>query len=65
MIGRFGILEILVVVIIIIFLFGPRRVGAFARSIGRTFFQYKRTVNDIQRDLSINPDSGGDKKKDQ
>jgi TatA/E family protein of Tat protein translocase len=56
MFTRFGILEIVVVIIVVIFVFGPRRVGAFARSIGLTFFHFKKTAEEIKRDLTVDID---------
>jgi len=56
-----SVLEIIAIVLVVIFLFGPRRVGALARSIGKTFFQYKKTVNDIKRDLDVGAERKSEK----
>jgi Sec-independent protein translocase protein TatA len=48
---KFG--ELAVIAIVVIFIFGPRRIGALARSIGKSFFQYKRTVEEIKSDVRL------------
>ncbi len=56
-----SIWEAIILIIVVVFLFGPRRVGALARTIGKTFLQYKKTVNDIKRDLDVTAETNNEK----
>jgi len=47
--------ELLLILVVVVFIFGPKRIGSLTRSLGRTFFQYKKTVNDIKSDLTLDP----------
>jgi sec-independent protein translocase protein TatA len=52
-IGNFGMWEMLVVGLIVLIFFGPRRLPEIARSAGKAMREFKRGMNEIQRELEI------------
>jgi len=52
-IGSFGIGEMLVIGIFVLIFFGPRRMPEIARSLGKAMREFKKGVNEIQRELDI------------
>ena len=51
--GNFGIWQILIIVVVILLIVGPRRLPQFVKSVGQTFFQYRREVRSFKRDIDI------------
>ena len=49
--GNLGIWEMLVIALIVLIVFGPRRLPEIARSMGKALREFKRGVNEIQREL--------------
>ncbi len=52
-IGNFGMWEMLVIGLIVLIFFGPRRLPEIARSAGKAMREFKRGMNEIQRELEI------------
>lgn len=52
-IGNFGIWEMLVIGLIVLIFFGPRRLPEIARSMGKAMREFKKGVNEIQRELEL------------
>ena len=51
--GNFGIWQILIIVVVILLVVGPRRLPQFVKSVGQTFFQFRREVRSFKRDIDI------------
>ncbi len=49
--GNLGISELLIVAVLVLLLFGPRRLPEMARSAGRILRQLRRGVNEVRREL--------------
>lgn len=50
-IGSFGFSEMLVIFVIVLVFFGPRRLPEIARSLGHAMREFRRSLNQIQREL--------------
>ena len=48
--------EVLVVLLLIVLLFGAKRLPDLARSIGKAFKAFKREVRDVKSDLELDDD---------
>jgi len=51
--GNLGISEMLVIGVFVLIFFGPRRMPEIARSLGKAMREFKKGVNEIQRELDI------------
>jgi TatA/E family protein of Tat protein translocase len=51
MLGSIGMPELLVILVIALVIFGPRRLPELGRSLGKTITEFKRATNDLQRTL--------------
>jgi sec-independent protein translocase protein TatA len=51
MFGEMGIQEILLLLIVVLLLFGAKRIPEVASSIGRGIREFKRSVNDLQNEV--------------
>jgi Tat protein translocase TatB subunit len=49
--GSLGISELLVIFVIVLVFFGPRRMPEVARSLGSAMREFRRSLNQIQREL--------------
>lgn len=50
-IGNLGISEILIITVIVLVFFGPARLPEIARSVGGALRDFRRSLNDLQREL--------------
>jgi len=56
--GTFGFSEMLVVAVIVLIFFGPRRLPEIGQSLGRAMREFRRSLNEIKRELEdVNPRS--------
>lgn len=51
MIGSIGIGEVIVIVLVILLLFGAKRVPEIARSLGQSILEFKRGMNSAMDDI--------------
>jgi len=51
MFGNIGFPELLVILLIVLLLFGAKRLPEIARGMGRAINEFKRGVKDIERDV--------------
>ncbi|HVZ78706.1 MAG TPA: twin-arginine translocase TatA/TatE family subunit [Gemmatimonadaceae bacterium] len=51
MLGGLGPVELLVIFVVVLLLFGAKRVPEIGASIGKGIREFKRNVNDVQRQL--------------
>jgi len=55
MFGRIGPVEIILILIVLLLLFGAKRIPEIARSLGKSLSQFKRGLRDVDID-----ETGGD-----
>ena len=49
--GSLGISELLVIFVVVLVFFGPKRMPEVARSLGSAMLEFRRSLNQIQREL--------------
>ena len=52
MLGNFGMGELLVVLVIVLVLFGAKRIPEISASFGKGIREFKRNVNDVERSIT-------------
>ena len=55
MFGNLGMTEILIILVVILLLFGAKRIPEIAGSFGRGITEFKRNLNDAQRAITEAP----------
>lgn len=50
-IGNLGLSELLIVAVLVLLLFGPRRLPEIARTVGQALRRFKRGMNEVKREL--------------
>ncbi|MHB8904796.1 MAG: Sec-independent protein translocase subunit TatA/TatB [Melioribacteraceae bacterium] len=62
--GNLGAGEILLIVLVILILFGSKKIPELAQGIGKGMREFKKALNDVQEDIKISdkPDSKDEKK---
>jgi TatA/E family protein of Tat protein translocase len=62
--GNLGAGEILLIVLVILILFGSKKIPELAQGIGKGMREFKKALNDVQEDIKITDksDSSSDKK---
>lgn len=62
--GNLGAGEILLIVLVILILFGSKKIPELAQGIGKGMREFKKALNDVQEDIKISDksDSNNDKK---
>ncbi|NWF87947.1 MAG: twin-arginine translocase TatA/TatE family subunit [Ignavibacteriaceae bacterium] len=62
MFGNLGATEIILIVLVILLLFGAKKIPELARGIGKGMSEFKKGLKDVEDEIK-NPDkSNGDKK---
>ncbi|MEZ4631579.1 MAG: twin-arginine translocase TatA/TatE family subunit [Deinococcales bacterium] len=51
-IGPFGIWEILIILVVILLFFGPRRLPELAKSVGQSVREFRKGIRDMKEDIS-------------
>jgi len=64
LIGGIGLQEVLIVLLILLILFGGRKIPELARGLGRGFSEFKRGIHDTQSDQPPSPPAGGNPSND-
>lgn len=59
MFGRVGPVEILFIFLVLLLLFGARRIPEIARSLGKALREFKKGVKDAEREIDVTGDQGG------
>ncbi len=64
MFGNLGAGEILLIVLVILILFGSKKIPELAQGIGKGMREFKKALNDVQEDIKISDkkDSSDEKK---
>ncbi len=53
MFGSIGMSELLVLMLLILLLFGPKRIPELARSLGKSLNELRRAAEDVKEELQI------------
>jgi sec-independent protein translocase protein TatA len=64
MFGNLGATEIILIVLVVLILFGSKKIPELAQGIGKGMREFKKALNDVQEDIKISDksDSKEDKK---
>ncbi|MCX6173505.1 MAG: twin-arginine translocase TatA/TatE family subunit [Ignavibacteriales bacterium] len=64
MFGNVGAGEVLIIVLVILILFGAKKIPELAQGIGKGMREFKKALNDVQEDIKITDkkDSSDEKK---
>jgi sec-independent protein translocase protein TatA len=52
MLGNFGMTEILIITVIVLLLFGAKRLPEIGASMGKGIREFKKSINDVNRSVS-------------
>ena len=53
MFGQIGMGEILVILLIVLIVFGPKKLPELARSVGRGLNEFRRAADEVKEELNI------------
>jgi sec-independent protein translocase protein TatA len=56
MFGNFGTMEVLVIVVIILLLFGAKKIPELAKGIGKGMKEFKKALNDVEDEIKSTDD---------
>lgn len=56
MFGQIGMSELLVILVIVLLVFGPKKLPELARGIGKAMNEFKRAADDVKQELQIDYD---------
>lgn len=56
--GKFGIGELLVILVIALLIFGPSKLPEIGKSIGRAVGEFKHHANSVTKDLEVSLEDG-------
>ena len=55
-IGSFGIWELLIILVVVLLIFGPRRLPEMAKGIGQSVREFRKGIKDIRDDITSDDD---------
>jgi len=61
--GNLGAGEILLIVLVILILFGSKKIPELAQGIGKGMREFKKALNDVQEDIKISDKSDSNNEK--
>ncbi len=50
--GNFGMMEMIILLVVVLLLFGAKRIPEIAGSLGKGITEFKRNINDAQRQIT-------------
>lgn len=50
-IGSLGLFEILIILVVVLMIFGPKRLPDMARGLGQSIREFRKSVRDVQKDI--------------
>jgi sec-independent protein translocase protein TatA len=56
MFGNIGMTELLVIFLVVLLLFGPKKIPELARGIGRGLQEFKKAAEDVKKELTVEED---------
>jgi sec-independent protein translocase protein TatA len=55
-IGPFGIWEILIILVVVLLLFGPKRLPELAKNVGQSVREFRKGIKDMKNDIEADID---------
>lgn len=49
--GPLGLFEILIILVVVLLIFGPKRLPDMARGLGQSIREFRKSVRDVQKDI--------------
>lgn len=49
--GSLGLFEILIILVAVLLIFGPKRLPDMARGLGQSIREFRKSVRDVQKDI--------------
>jgi len=64
-VGPLGIWEMLIILVVVLLVFGPRRLPEMAKGMGQAVREFRKGIRDMKDDIEkeVNKDDDGDKQK--
>ncbi|MGH7452777.1 MAG: twin-arginine translocase TatA/TatE family subunit [bacterium] len=56
MFGNIGMSELLIILIVVLLLFGPKKLPELARGLGRGIQEFKKAADDVKKELTVEDD---------
>ncbi|MBD3410007.1 MAG: twin-arginine translocase TatA/TatE family subunit [Ignavibacteriales bacterium] len=56
MFGNIGATEIILILLVVLVLFGAKKIPELAQGLGKGMKEFKRAVSDVQQDVSVDDD---------
>jgi sec-independent protein translocase protein TatA len=53
MFGNIGMSELMIILIVVLLLFGPKKLPELARSLGRSINEFKKAADDVKKELNV------------
>jgi sec-independent protein translocase protein TatA len=53
MFGNIGMSELLIILIVVLLLFGPKKLPELARGLGRSIQEFKKAADDVKKELNV------------
>ena len=50
-IGSLGVLELLIILVVVLLIFGPRRLPEMAKGLGQSVREFRKGIKDMRKDL--------------
>jgi len=53
MFGNIGMSELMIILIVVLLLFGPKKLPELARGLGRSIQEFKKAADDVKKELNV------------
>ena len=57
MFGQIGMSELLVILVIVLLVFGPKKIPELARNLSRGLNEFRRAAEEVKEELTLDPDA--------
>ncbi|MEX2534021.1 MAG: twin-arginine translocase TatA/TatE family subunit [Trueperaceae bacterium] len=58
-IGPFGMWELVIILVVVLLIFGPRLLPQMARGIGQSVREFRNGIRDMKKDFDLDPPESG------
>ncbi|MDZ7361415.1 MAG: twin-arginine translocase TatA/TatE family subunit [candidate division KSB1 bacterium] len=53
MFGNIGMSELLIIFVVVLLVFGPKKLPELARGLGRSIQEFKKAADDVKKELNV------------